>query len=335
MTRKRKPPRQTHRLQVTGPDGWTRITKGFKNCHLKDSPRLVNQPPEIPPNQTLADLAKSHARYRDQWLSSPCYQTIQKLLLDDVIPALTSNGRTIDRCVMMGLGSLSNGQRSSWWELVFLESVLSLLPLASSASSQNKSPGPGHHQPSNPNISNSNEQKSATIVEEAEEPTTSSSSTSTPPNPPLRTNLPIYIQDPIFNPLDISYLTSSLGYTVLHHPAAFAHLTPSTFLFAPHLEMELYAWALSAAAGQLGQPGPTLCVGTDVAECIDRLTTMLEGDREEDMEVREKRGRDERVFRGYGDAMASERLPAFERDDWMYFTRIYWTRPPAERDLEV
>lgn len=99
--------------------------------------------------------------------------------------------------------------------------------------------------------------------------------------------------------------------------------------------MELYAWALSAAAGQLGQPGPTLCVGTDVAECIDRLTTMLEGDREEDMEVREKRGRDERVFRGYGDAMASERLPAFERDDWMYFTRIYWTRPPAERDLEV
>lgn len=98
--------------------------------------------------------------------------------------------------------------------------------------------------------------------------------------------------------------------------------------------MELYAWALTAA-GQPGQPGPTLCVGTDVTECIDRLTTMLEGDREEDMEVRKKRGRDERVFRGYGDAMASERLPAFERDDWMYFTRLYWARPPAERDLEV
>lgn len=101
--------------------------------------------------------------------------------------------------------------------------------------------------------------------------------------------------------------------------------------------MELYAWALTAAAGQPGQPGPILCVGTDVTECIDRLTTMLEADRGDAMEVevREKRGRDERVFRGYGDAMASERLPAFERDDWMYFTRVYWTRPPAERDLEV
>ena len=64
---------------------------------------------------------------------------------------------------------------------------------------------------------------------------------------------------------------------------------------------------------------------------------MLEADRGDAMEVevREKRGRDERVFQGYGDAMASERLPAFERDDWMYFTRVYWTRPPAERDLEV
>lgn len=72
-----------------------------------------------------------------------------------------------------------------------------------------------------------------------------------------------------------------------------------------------------------------------MTECIDRLT-MTSGGREGDTEeVEEKIRRDERLFRGYGDHMASERLPGFERDDWMYFTRVYWTKPAEAKDLEV
>ncbi|KAL8853491.1 MAG: hypothetical protein Q9221_001650 [Calogaya cf. arnoldii] len=341
MTRKRKPPKQTKRLEVTGPDGWTRITKGLKNVHLKTSPRLANQPPEIPPNQTLADLEKTHARYRTQWLSSPCYQDIQKLFLDGIIPALTSSGKSngkIDRCVMLGLGSLSNGQRSSWWELVFLESVLSLLfpsssssssPSAlsiSSPSSQDTNSSDSNHHPlganGTPISSNENPTAAAAAAAAAADEPTLESDLNPPPTP----KTPIYIQDPIFNPQDISYLQSTLGYTVLQHPSAFSHLTPSTFLFAPHLEIELYARALSG--------GPQLCVATDVTECIDQLMRTL-GGKEKDEEVEEKRRQDEELFRGYRDAMASERLPGFERDDWMCFTRVYWTTPPEKKDLEV
>ncbi|KAL8652793.1 MAG: hypothetical protein Q9226_004120 [Calogaya cf. arnoldii] len=335
MTRKRKPPKQTKRLEVTGPDGWTRITKGLINVHLRTSPRLANQPPEIPPNQTLADLEKTHARYRTQWLSSPSYQNIRKLFLEDIIPALTASGNSngnVDRCVMLGLGSLSNGQRSSWWELVFLESVLSILfPSSSSSSSIGASFSPSHDD-KNSDLDHHSPSANSTPVSSNENPTAAADEPTLKSDlkPPPTPKLPIYIQDPIFNPLDISYLQDTLGYTVLQHPSAFSHLTPSTFLFAPHLEIELYARALSAA----GQSGPQLCVGTDVTECIDQLTRTLGGN-EKDEEVEQKRRQDEGLFRGYRDAMASERLPGFERDDWMYFTRVYWTGHPEKKDLEV
>ncbi|KAL8881242.1 MAG: hypothetical protein Q9198_001513 [Flavoplaca austrocitrina] len=318
MARKKKPQKQNKRLQVTGPDGWTHIIKGLKSVHLnKRSTRLANQPPEVPPNQTLADLRKTHAKYRDQWRSSPSYRDIQRLFLEEVIPALTSaekkdTGR-IDRCVMLGLGSLSNGQRSSWWELVFLESVLAPLSLSSSSTA----------------ISNKTADTPATTPTTNESTTTTSSSPhpSTPPKPPL-TNppIPIYIQDPIFNPLDIAYLSESLNFTVLNHPAAFSEITPSTFLFAPHLEMELYARALGA---RTGQSGPRLCVGTDVMECTDQLRMKL-GQREGEEEA--ERRVQERVFLGYKDAMAGQRLPGFEKDDWMGFTNVYWTKPKDARD---
>ncbi|KAL9641321.1 MAG: hypothetical protein Q9204_000115 [Flavoplaca sp. TL-2023a] len=319
MARKKKPQKQNTRLQVTGPDGWTHIIKGLKSVHLnKRSTRLANQPPEVPPNQTLADLWKTHAKYRNQWLSSPSYRDIQRLFLEEVIPALTSaekkdNGR-IDRCLMLGLGSLSNGQRSSWWELVFLESVLALLFPSSSSIA----------------ISNNLVDTPAPTPTANESITTHSSSSPLPSSPPkahLTTPpIPIYIQDPIFNPLDIAYLSESLNFTVLNHPAAFSEITPSTFLFAPHLEMELYARALGA---RTGQSGPRLCVGTDVMECIEQLRMRL-GAREVEEEA--ERRVQERVFLGYKDAVAGQRLPGFEKDDWMGFTNVYWTKPKDARD---
>ncbi len=75
--------------------------------------------------------------------------------------------------------------------------------------------------------------------------------------------------------------------------------------------MELYARALAAPTGH---SGPRLCIGTDVTECIDQLRMKL-GERSGEEEVEKKR--QEGVFLGYQDAMAEERLPGFERDDWM------------------
>ncbi|KAL8997366.1 MAG: hypothetical protein Q9169_003348 [Polycauliona sp. 2 TL-2023] len=329
MARKRKPVKQPKRLEVTGPDGWTHVLKGLKST---DHPRLANQPPEIPPNQTLKDLEKTHSKYRSQWLSSSCYQNTRKMFLEDVIPSLATmeknGGGRIESCVMLGLGSLSNGQRSSWWELVFLESVLALLSLSPSAIAAVSSPPHVEaDQLQLPNGStNLNEEKSSTT------PTNYSPSIPTWLTPPPNTQIPIYIQDPIFNPLDITYL-SSLNFTVLDHPAAFPKITRTTFLFAPHLEMELYARALGAATGQSGQLGPRLCIGTDVTECMDQLKMKL-GNR--DGEEEEERKRQEGVFRRHQDAMAEQRLPGFERDDWMGFTCVYWAKAPVEgRNLEA
>ncbi|KAL9024749.1 MAG: hypothetical protein Q9196_006282, partial [Gyalolechia fulgens] len=172
-------------------------------------------PTEIPRGQTPLDLQNSHTRYRKQWPSSPCHRNLQTLLQNDLPSALRSRER-IDRCVVLGLGSLSNGRRSSWWELVFLESVLDFLSLSSSAENEG----------------------------------------------PRDERLPVYIQDPLFNDVDIAFF-NSLGFIVLSHPEAFEHMSTSTFLFAPHLELEVYRRTLKTAK-------PRLCVGTDLGECTDR-----------------------------------------------------------------
>ncbi|KAJ5381665.1 uncharacterized protein N7496_004093 [Penicillium cataractarum] len=49
------------------------------------------------------------------------------------------------------------------------------------------------------------------------------------------TKIPIYAQDPVFNTLDKSLL-SSLNITVITHPAAFTLITPQTLLFCPGAE---------------------------------------------------------------------------------------------------
>ncbi|KAH0538696.1 hypothetical protein FGG08_004713 [Glutinoglossum americanum] len=53
----------------------------------------------------------------------------------------------------------------------------------------------------------------------------------------------IYAQDPVFNTLDISFL-SSRSITVLTSPAALSHITSATFLFAPHCERSFLLPAL-------------------------------------------------------------------------------------------
>ncbi|KAL8965252.1 MAG: hypothetical protein Q9183_003950, partial [Haloplaca sp. 2 TL-2023] len=216
------------------------------------------------------------------------------LFLEDIIIAW-GKSPLVANCIVLGLGSLSNGRRSSWWELVFLESVLELLspsssspPPISSSPSQALGPKPRFTEP--PDIP---------PKEEGE---------NTQGKPPMK----VYLQDPIFNALDRTFL-SSLGYTVLPHPDAFNHITESTFLFAPHLELEIYAKALNTSTP------PTICVSTDLQQCIDRMDAISSYDNPPGENRRE-------VFQRYMESTVSRPLPDFERDDWMYFTRVYWTK---------
>lgn len=224
MTRKKKAPQYPKRVEITDSDGWTHISRSHKKTthtpHSLSSEKNTLSPAEIPKGQTLIDLQKSHAHYRKHWLISTCYQNVQTLLQKDLLPSFHSP-KIIDRCVILGLGSLSNGRVSSWWELVFLESMLEFLSFHP-------------------------------IAEEVKEETENS----------LSERSQIYIQDPVFNDLDVAFF-KSLGFTVLSDPEAFDYISQSTFLFAPHLEIEVYVKALEKAK-------PGLCVGTDLGECLDR-----------------------------------------------------------------
>lgn len=217
MTRRKKRPQQPKRIQITDSEGWTHISRSGKKVSINHASTTQQKlvPSEAPEGQTLLDLQDSHAYYRDQWLSSSCHEALQKLLQTDLPIALHSR-KCVDRCIILGLGSLSNGRRSSWWELVFFETVVDILFSSSSAQVDKK-----HDD-----------------------------------------ELQIYVQDPVFNELDTAFL-KSLGYAVLSSPEGFKHVTPSTFLFAPHLEMPLYMEALSG-------PKPRLCIGTAIEEYLDR-----------------------------------------------------------------
>ncbi|KAL8901020.1 MAG: hypothetical protein Q9207_005413 [Kuettlingeria erythrocarpa] len=216
MTRRKKKPQQPKRIQITDSEGWTHVSRSGKKPNINNASiteqKLV--PSETPKGQTLLDLQDSHAYYRDQWLSSPCHKALQELLQAD-LPSPLRSRRCVDRCVILGLGSLSNGRRSSWWELVFFETFVEAL-----ASSSVAQVGQKHDE------------------------------------------LKIYVQDPVFNKLDAAFL-ESLGYVVLPSPDALAYITPSTFLFAPHLEIAVYMEALSGSK-------PRLCIGTAIDECLDR-----------------------------------------------------------------
>ncbi|KAL9596145.1 MAG: hypothetical protein Q9219_006006, partial [cf. Caloplaca sp. 3 TL-2023] len=221
MTRKKKPPPRPKRREITDADGWTHISRSntHRPTYLSNASSSSQKvfPAEIPSGQTLVDLETSYTHYRQQWLSSSYCQTLLDFFQNNLPASFHSGSQkgTIDRCVVLGLGSLSNGRRSSWWELVFLETVLHFLSTPNAADS--KPPGSGFQ---------------------------------------------VYVQDPIFNHMDATFL-QSLGYTVLPDPESFDHITSSTFLFAPHLEVEVYVRALDKAK-------PALCIGTDIGECLDR-----------------------------------------------------------------
>ena len=128
---------------------------------------------------------------------------------------------------------------------------------------------------------------------------------------------PVVLQDPAFTPSDVRYLTR-LGYRVLASPHGFQEIHHHTFLFAPHLERNVYATALEGAL-------PPLCVGSDLQTLIDRPFIASTGDDEAaQAEIA--------IFQRFSNVMHSRAMPSFDGDTWCYFTNIYWSRDSSNRE---
>jgi len=123
----------------------------------------------------------------------------------------------------------------------------------------------------------------------------------------------VFFQDPVFNQSDTNYL-ESLGYTVLDTPLGLNKITQHTFLFAPHLEHNIYALALDGSH-------PALCIGSEIETFVDGPAASP------DDEARKREGE---IFSRFSETMMSRPMPAFERDTWTYFTGMYWLKAGHE-----
>ncbi|CAD6591490.1 MAG: hypothetical protein ASARMPRED_005412 [Alectoria sarmentosa] len=138
----------------------------------------------------------------------------------------------------------------------------------------------------------------------------------------------VYVQDPLYNDMETSFLQTHLGYTVLDTPRAFDKVTPSTFLFAPRVHGVDVAEALERAL-------PALYVGNDV----DGHMAML---REEGPGVRwgVEAGTESGVpmldtFEQFRERVDGRPMGGFEEwREWCGVTFIYWRRLQGEEVLE-
>ncbi|EPS34818.1 hypothetical protein PDE_09782 [Penicillium oxalicum 114-2] len=240
-SRKKRPTAQSQkRLQVIDDDGWTHVTssqnvrrtlRGTQSqspnqteSNATNDQELVFGPAEAPARLTLEELQTQYRAHYEKWINSETWAQLRTQLarqltqqaedvaeakvwtpnsLGDSLQKATNPGDVspgqgpIDTIVCVGLGSPSGFLRGGWVDRrsVSMYQLAALDSLASQILSY------------------------------------SSSSNLTPnPNP-----LKIYAQDPVFNTLDTSLL-SSLGITVISHPAAFNLITPHTLLFCPGAE---------------------------------------------------------------------------------------------------
>ena len=254
-----KPPHsKSKRTRTTSPSGWTYITKG-PTPHLPHSQTTALQQQHHQEQQSTTlepHITRFKTYYLPQWQSSTCWTNLSLLFKDEIIPSLPAQNQ-ITNCVCLGLGSLttSNGTNSStqasWWQISCLVSIIELLLLLRTEdNNDSKEPIP----------------------------------------------FPITFQDPIFTPTDEIFLTeylpsffhlpsSSTSSTTNHavpvpipvtvsvvkDPEAFARIDRGTFLFAPHLEVGIFARALEGERGEGTEGGPVCCIGSDVGGYVDGL----------------------------------------------------------------
>ena len=253
-------PSNTHKINarhvkpnhVTDDEGWTHIKKGPKAIPKSNDISIQFQNLKVDIQVSPSEISLQQQKHSKQWTNSQCLTQLQEFLEQDVLP-LAHLG--IDKCICLGLGSLTEGRESSKHQFATLLWMLDLL------------------------------QERHSISE-------------------------VIFQDPAFTKSDIAYL-ESLGYIVVETPRAFNAISRSTFLFAPHLERNVYASALEKAH-------PALCVGSDVRALLDGMKPAGPESG--------KHSEDEAIFAGFENEMLSRPFPEYERDTWWYFTRLYWHR---------
>lgn len=112
---------------------------------------------------------------------------------------------------------------------------------------------------------------------------TKSSSSSGNNDDEISTQQPFEVtfQDPIFTPADERFLTEHLPsflsisspvtveVSVVKHPEAFSRIDGGTFLFAPHLEVGVFARALEGNGREGEEEGPVCCIGSDIDSYVD------------------------------------------------------------------
>ena len=182
---------------------------------------------------------------------------------------LSSKRTRLTNCVCLGLGSLSAGRDSSKYELAALVSILDLL---------------------------GNIRlwflKDALLIQRIGK------------NYAIQK---VVFQDPAFNDVDEAFL-NALGYSVVSTPLGLEIIDTSTFLFAPHLENNIFSTAVQHAH-------PALCIGNS-----DVLSGASLHESASDEKIMKE------TLRQFVEATELRPMPSFDRDTWCQFTSIYWRR---------
>lgn len=132
-SRRKHPKGPQKRIQVTDANGWTTVTKGVRQQNnrqpvVSDGSTRVEPllPSTIPPGLTYQEVKENFQRYLRIWKASSCFIALKEVLKQSV---LTSRAVKLERCVCLGLGSLTGGGTvdASCWELAALVSILEIL----------------------------------------------------------------------------------------------------------------------------------------------------------------------------------------------------------------
>ncbi|KAK0513438.1 hypothetical protein JMJ35_004424 [Cladonia borealis] len=340
---KRSTPQKQKRTRTTSPSGWTHITKG-PTPHLPPHHTTALQHAHVhshsassPSNSTdlEAYISKFRNYYVPQWLASTCHNNLSSLFRNEIVPSTTRHNRRITNCICLGLGSFTSTSSSSTstavanssWQLAALLSIVAMILLDDD---DDDDVDKEHNKNNNNNNDGISERKD--------------------PSP-----FPIIFQDPIFTPTDITFLTehlatflpfflphtststtnnhhhplplpvrdTSISISVVTDPSALGMIDEGTFLFAPHLEVGVFARALDGGEKGEGKGGPVVCVGSDLGGYVDGLLSK---------HAEEARAGSVEVFRRFRDGREEREMPGFERGDWCVALRVYWRKGRGDEE---
>ncbi|KAJ5495003.1 hypothetical protein N7539_000119 [Penicillium diatomitis] len=227
-SRKKRPSTQTpqKRLQVVDDDGWTHVTSSnnVRRTLRGTQPQLQSHeqtliedidgqeptftPAEAPGRLTLEGLQAQYREHRDRWKYSETWTRLQARLVERIADA----SYQIED-IKMDSERTEQGNASQTRHL-HVDKVVCV----------------GLGSPSGFLRGGWVDRRSVSMYQLAALESVSSQISQS-----LSEAIPIYAQDPVFNTLDTALL-SSLGITVISHPAAFSLITPQTLLFCPGAE---------------------------------------------------------------------------------------------------